>query len=251
MLRFAVVGPGRAGRSFRGALEQRGATCAALLGRHDDPADLDASLDLVIIAVPDRVIANVAEQIPIGPLVVHLSGATGLDVLLHRHARCGSVHPLISLSDPTMGAQALSSGANLAIAAPTAELLAEVRAVTDLLEARTFVVDDAQRTSYHATAAISANHLVALCAQIERLTERDQLPIGPFLDMMRAVLDNVETQGTTASLTGPVARGDWEIVRAHLDAIGDRERSLYLALAAACAELANRTLPPDLLEARL
>lgn len=250
MLRFAVIGPGRAGRSFVGALEQNGASCAAVIGKLDDPRDLDPSLDLVIIAVPDSLIGDVAQRVPVGPLVVHLSGATGLDVLIQRHSRCGSIHPLISLSDAATGAKALSSGANLAIAAPTPELLAEVHAVADLLDAHSFVVDDQHRTSYHATASIAANHLVALCAQVERLAERDRLPITPFLDMMRGVLDNVETRGTTASLTGPVARGDWETVRAHLDAIGDREHRLYLALAAACAEEAERTLPPDLLEAK-
>lgn len=249
MLRFAVIGPGRAGRSFIGALERRGAACVAIVGRGDDPSDLDASIDLVIIAVPDRVIAAIAAQIPVGPLVIHLSGATGLDVLLHRHARCGSIHPLVSLSDPTIGADALLNGANVAIAAPTQDLLAEVRAVTTLLEADTFVVDDRQRTGYHATATVAANHLTALCAQIERLTERGELPLAPFLDMMRAVLVNVELRGAARSLTGPVARGDWETVRSHLDAIGESERPLYLALASACAELAGQPVPPDLFEA--
>ncbi len=249
MLRFAVIGPGRAGRSFIGALEERGATCAATVGRHDDPADLDASLDLVIIAVPDRAIAAVAERTPVGPMVVHLSGSTGLDVLLHHHARCASIHPLISLPDPATGADALLNGANLAVAAPTTELLAEVRAIADLLGANTFVVDDQHRTTYHATASIAANHLVALCAQIERLAVSEGLPIAPFLDMMRGVLDNVQTHGAADALTGPVARGDWETVRGHVAAIGDRERPLYLALATACADVAGRAIPPDLFEA--
>lgn len=245
-VRFAVIGRGRAGGSFQAALVHRGADCVAMLGRGDDPATLDTTLDLVIVAVPDRAIADVAEHVPTGPLVVHLSGATDLRSLRAHHERCGSLHPLVSLTDSERGAAALLAGPHMAVAAPTPELVAEVRSIAELLGAQTFIVDDNRRASYHAAASVAANHLVGLVAQVERIADADGLPLAPFTTMMRAVIDNIDHVGVAASLTGPVARGDWDTVRAHLAATDPADHGLYIALAQACATLAGHALPADL-----
>ncbi len=245
-MRFAIVGPGRAGGAFELALEATGATAVASIGRSDDPSTLDASLDLVVIAVPDGAIAEVAAAVPRGPLVVHVSGATSLAPLLAHHDRCGSLHPLVSLPSAAAGAEALQANPNIAIAASSPDVLDEIRSLADRLGARSFVVDDERRATYHAAASIAANHLVGLVGQIDRVTSADGLPIGPFLEMMRAVLDNVERLGPRAALTGPVARADWGTVRSHLAALPNEEHELYRSLAAACAALVDRSLPPDL-----
>lgn len=243
ILRFAVVGPGRAGGSFRSALTRVGAHCVDVVGRGDDPQRLDPSLDLVLITVPDRAIAEVAAAVPIGPLVVHVSGATTLAPLLARHERCGSLHPLLSLPDSTAGAAALLNGAHLAVAGANLDCVRELLAVAELLQAKPFVVDEAKRASYHAAASIAANHLTALAAQVEVLAADGGLPLPPFLDMMRIVIDNVERSGASASLTGPTARADWATVQSHLDAIPAQERRLYLTMAKACADLAGHSFP--------
>lgn len=245
-LRFVVVGPGRAGESFRRALTTVGAVCIDTISRDDAPERIDPTADLVLIAVPDRAIREVADRIPAGPLVAHVSGATTLAPLQPRHERCGSIHPLLSLPDGDTGAAALLAGSNLAIAGSDDTVRSELVAIAELLGAQHFVVDDADRSAYHAAAAIAANHLVALAAQVDRVTSARALPLGPFLDMMRAVLDNVEANGSAAALTGPVARADWATVAIHLDAVGPAERPLYLCLAESCATLAGVELPADL-----
>ena len=53
--------------------------------------------DLVLLAVPDAAIPEVAQQVPIGPWVAHVSGATSLTAL-DPHERRFSVHPLQTLS---------------------------------------------------------------------------------------------------------------------------------------------------------
>lgn len=242
-LRFAVVGPGRAGESFRGALTAVGAHCVDVVGRSDDPGAIDPGVDLILLTVPDRVIADVAARVPVGPLVAHVSGAATLDTLRDHHERCGSLHPLLSLPDGEAGAAALLAGANLAVAGADERARRELLAVARMLGATPFVVDERHRARYHAAAVVAANHLVALTAQVERLTADADLPLAPFIDMMRAVLDNVERAGAASSLTGPVARADWTTVERHLDAIPAREHPLYLALAEACAAIAGHDFP--------
>lgn len=244
-LRFAIVGPGRAGGSFEAALSSVGADRVDLLGRNDDPSRLDSSLDLVLITVPDRAIADVAARVPTGPLVAHVSGATTLAPLLAHHQRCGSIHPLMSLPNPEVGSAALLGNAHLAISGADPSSERELLDIADLLGAQPFLVDEARRAEYHAAASIAANHLVALTAQVERIAESARLPLAPFLDMMRSVLDNVEAAGATPSLTGPAARADWDTIATHIAALPATERLLYLTMAKACADLAGHTFPFD------
>src|SRR5206468_995103 len=80
---FRVIGPGRAGRSLQTALEAAGWRALAPLGRGDELAAAASDADVVVIAVPDTSIADVAAAITPSPAttVVHLAGSLGLDVL--------------------------------------------------------------------------------------------------------------------------------------------------------------------------
>ncbi len=245
-LRFAVIGPGRAGRSLRLALERVGHTCVAELRRRDDIIAFDpAGADLVLITVPDGAIAGVASDLQVGDAVVcHISGATPLSVL-ERHPRRAALHPLVSLPDPEQGSDALV-GAAFAVAASGPAAEAVVAGVVADLGGRRFTVDDDHRAAYHATATVAANHLVALCAHVERLAAGASVPAEVFWPLMAGALSNVIETGSAAALTGPIQRGDWDTVRAHLAAIDAGERELYRHLAVATARLAGRTLPADL-----
>ncbi len=236
-LRVRIVGAGRAGGSLAAALAGRAAV--ELLGRGGH-AGAARGCDVLVLAVPDRAIAEVAAAIAPGEAVVaHMSGATGLDAL-RPHPRVASLHPLVSLPDAATGGSRLR-GAWMAIAGdPLIDSLAA------LLEGRTFRVDDEHRVLYHATACVAANHLVALLAQVERLAALAGVPAEAFMDLAAGALANTATSGAAAALTGPVSRGDWETVRRHLAALPAGERPFYRALAAQAAALAGRELPADL-----
>ena len=100
-------------------------------------------------------------------------------------------------------------------------------------------VADADRIRYHATAVVAANHLVALLGQVERLARSIDVPLDAYLDLARGALDNAASLGPAAALTGPVARGDWDTVASHLDALPDGERALYSLLADAAHRLVD------------
>ena len=121
-----------------------------------------------------------------------------------------------------------------------------VIALADALEARTFAVDEARRVRYHATATIAASHVAGLMGQVERNADAVGVPLTAYLELARSTLANVEALGPTAALTGPIVRGDWSTVRAHLAAVSPDDRQTYLALAAEAARLAGTVLPDDL-----
>lgn len=184
-------------------------------GRDHSPVDAARGVDLLVIATPDDVVAEVAATVaPVDTTVVlHLSGSLGLDVL-DGHARRGSLHPLVPLPNPTIGAERLRSGITFAVAGDPA-----ARQVADALSGNVVDVADADRAAYHAAAVIAANHLVALMGQVERVAASAGLPLDAFAGLMRAATEDALALGPGAALTGPAARGDWETVERHRTAI--------------------------------
>jgi len=240
----AVAGRGRAGGSFAAALARSGWRVEEVPGR-SVPVGVVDSADLVLLAVPDGAVAEVARSLPPGRAVVaHCAGSLGLDVLAP-HRRVASIHPLVSLSTPEVGAERLR-GAWFAVAGDPEVGHALALAVVEELGGRPVDVPDERRVAYHAAAAVASNHLVALLGQVERLAAAAGVPAEAYWDLARPTIDNVEAHGAAAALTGPVARGDWDTVRRHLAAIAIDERDAYLAMSAAAARLVGRDVPDDL-----
>ena len=215
-----VVGTGRAGSAIAARLAERGMTVRT--GR--EPL---ADADLVLLAVPDGAIAEVARQAPIGPWLAHVSGATSLQAL-EPHVRRFSVHPLQTLTRER-GPEQLD-GAWGAVTAETEEARETARWLAGLLGLHPFDVADADKPLYHAGAAMASNFLVTLYRAAARLLEESHAPPEALVPLMTRTIEN------GFALTGPIARGDWSTVEAHLQALEERAPDLvplYRALAEA------------------
>ncbi|MDQ2853723.1 MAG: DUF2520 domain-containing protein [Chloroflexota bacterium] len=215
-----VVGSGRAGSALAARLAERGLAVSS--GR-----DALADADLVLLAVPDAAIADVAQRVPIGPWLAHVSGATSLSAL-DPHTRRFSVHPLQTLTRER-GPQQLD-GAWAAVTAETDEARREARWLADTLGLHPFDLADADKPLYHAGAAMASNFLVTLHHAAARLLEESHAPPEALVPLMTRTIENGFV------LTGPIARGDWTTVDAHLRALEERAPDLvplYRALAEA------------------
>jgi predicted short-subunit dehydrogenase-like oxidoreductase (DUF2520 family) len=227
-----VIGPGRVGRSFMAVLADLGWRVLEPLGRGDDLQQAASGADLLLITTPDDAIRRVALAVEpaAGTVIAHTAGSQTLDVL-QPHPRRASLHPLSSIPDAELGADRLRNGCAFAIDGDPL-----VEAVVAELGGRAFRVAPEDRVSYHAAAAIAANHLVALMGQVERVAAEAGLPLDAYLDLAEQTLVNVRRLGPTAALTGPVARGDWATVARHLAALAPEEAPAYRAM----ADLAHR-----------
>jgi len=235
-MRISIVGTGRAGTSFAIALARVGHEVT--LVHHDELAGAE-SAELVLLAVPDDAIGEVAARLAPDPtrVVAHLAGSRGLGVLA-THPRVASLHPLAPLVSGERGAERLV-GATFAVAGD--HLVEEVAAD---LDGRVVRIADDQRTVYHAAAVVAANHLVALMGHVEELARAAGLALEDFLPLARQALADVAEVGPDAALTGPASRGDVATIDAHLAAMPESERSTYVALANAAFELAERRRTP-------
>ena len=209
-----VIGSGRAGTAIRARLEERG------IRVRDDAG-------LRLLCVPDRAIAEVARSIEPGPWVAHVSGGTPL-AALDPHVRRFSVHPLQTLTKDR-GPEQLD-GAWAAVTAETTESRTRALWLAETLGLRPFELADDRRALYHAGAAVASNFLVTIHHVASSLVERAGAPPEALVPLMTRTIEN------GFALTGPIARGDWDTIGAHVRAIHDEAPDLepmYVALAEA------------------
>jgi predicted short-subunit dehydrogenase-like oxidoreductase (DUF2520 family) len=211
--RAQVIGAGRVGSAMAARLRERG---------------LDLSSDgpqLVLLCVPDRAIAEVATALEPGPWVSHVSGATPL-AALDPHERRFGLHPLQTFTRGR-GAEQLD-GAFAAVTAETAEAREVGLWLARTLGLEPFLLADEKRAAYHAGAAIASNYLVTLRRAAGSLLEAAGAPPEALDPLMRRTIEN------GFELTGPISRGDWKTVDAHLAAIRTERPELepmYMTLA--------------------
>ena len=212
-----VIGRGRVGSAVAARLEERGVEL-----RTDDA-------ELVLLCVPDRAIAEVADALAPGPWVAHVSGATRL-AALEPHSKRFSVHPLQTFT-LSRGPEQLD-GAWAAVTAENIEARTLGWELADTLGLKPFDLADSQRTLYHAGASIASNYIVTLFRAASRLFEDAGAPPEGLVPLMTRTIEN------DFELTGPISRGDWAVVEAHLAALHDGHPELepmYRVLAEATA----------------
>jgi predicted short-subunit dehydrogenase-like oxidoreductase (DUF2520 family) len=215
-----VIGRGRVGAAVAGRLEERG-------------IELRDDAELVLLCVPDSAIRDVAaREEPGSHWVAHVSGGTPLTAL-DPHVRRFSVHPLQTFTR-RRGPEQLD-GAWAAVTAEGDEARRRGFELAVMLGLRPFELAEEDRAVYHAGASIASNYLVTLYRAASELVGAAGAPPDALEPLVRRTIEN------GFELTGPVARGDWETVQRHVEAIEARRpqlEPLYRILADATEALA-------------
>jgi predicted short-subunit dehydrogenase-like oxidoreductase (DUF2520 family) len=206
-----------------------------------------------ILAVPDAVVGALALSLlaDLGPHValVHCAGALDLAAFgeqpqVLKHAR-GSFHPLCAVSSPEDDL----SGHTVALSATSASLNRLLSRMAEDLKLTPIQVPESQRPAYHAGAVLSAGGVVALAsAAVEALGVAgipEDAALAALLPLMKSAIRGLEKRGLTGGLTGPVARGDSDVVRAHLAALPPDLAGLYRDLSRRALARVGPRLPPE------
>jgi predicted short-subunit dehydrogenase-like oxidoreductase (DUF2520 family) len=232
-----------------------------LTGTH---RDLFSQSSLVIIATPDDVIGSVANELvaifgriapnrnasPRPRVIMHTSGALSSEVLrpLQREGfAIGSIHPLISISDPVSGADWLTRAFFL-LEGDAAAIRSGKQVVRDL-GGHNFTIKADVKGLYHAAALMASPNMTALFdIALEMLvrcgltrTRARQI----LLPLVRSTLDNLGAHDPAQALTGTFKRGDIATVKKHLAAIKsqnlDEALEAYVLLGKRSLSLADQT----------
>ena len=220
--------------------------------------------NVILITTPDDVIGAVAEQLgrlskasgpasmvrARGRIVLHASGALSSEVLAPlREAgfAVGSMHPLVSISDRTSGADTFRNaffcleGDRVAVST--------ARSLVRKLGAQSFALSSNNKPLYHAAAVLASGHMVALfdiasemlieCGLSQRRARAILIPL------LRSTVANLSTRSPARALTGTFARGEAATASRHLAAMSshhlDDARAAYLLLGKRSLRLAEES----------
>ncbi|MGH3699524.1 MAG: Rossmann-like and DUF2520 domain-containing protein [Pseudonocardiaceae bacterium] len=220
------------------------------------PDDVVRRSDLVLLAVPDEVLPGLVVGLArtgafrAGQIVVHTSGARGVDLLAS--AIVVSVLPLALHPAMTFTGRAedvarlAASCVGVTVADETGWSVGEALVLE--MGAEPVRVPPEARPLYHAALAHGSNHLATLVRDaVDALEHAGVVPaerlLGPLLE---ATLDNTLRHGDRA-LTGPVARGDLDTVRLHLRVLAESAPELLEPYRAQAARTADRAEAAGLL----
>lgn len=239
-MRLGIVGGGRAAWAYGSAWKRIGWPLSGVWLRNEshshitelletprlDLEDLAHDSELLLIAVSDRAIAEVAAAIPeTEALVFHASGA----MLSLRDGF--SLHPLKAL--PPVGSPSDLEGTLLVFEGDhkrTAKLIAAA------VGARFAEVSAEQKALYHAAAVFGSNYVAAVLDISEQLMQRAGIPDtrDALVALAESAIGNWRAHTDQRRFTGPAARGDAEVMRRHVEALrGDPSLAeIYELLAA-------------------
>lgn len=249
---IGIAGSGPVAQAFGKALIERGIEINCIASRdrnHAEAAamflengvraisygDLASRATHVVIAVSDRAISSVAEELASASgnlcVALHTCGSYGPEALAPLSAAgisCGAIHPLQTIRDGKSGAKDLRSAA-FAISGDSAALSWAEKVAAEL-SGMILRINPEGRHLYHAAAVMASNYIAALLNSAEQLMVMAGVPkpdaLRALAPLARAGLENVLQNGPVDALTGPVVRGDAATVEAHTQTLETADASI-------------------------
>lgn len=265
---ISIIGCGRVGTALAVFLARAGYQIAGLASKSpvsaqnaarlagtgqvfDTPAQAAEKGRIIFITTPDAAIKGVFEDLvhqnAFSPeaLVFHCSGAlsscifskrdipaNGVSTRISTIISIGSIHPLQSFAAHEPGQTSPFKGINISVEGDDLAV-AEGTRIIQALGGIPFTIPTSSKTLYHAAAVVASNYLVTLehfamdlLKEADLCEERAYEILKPLI---LGTLANIGRRGTCAALTGPIARGDAEIVERHMKDI-QKVRPDYLEL---------------------
>ncbi|HET6669221.1 MAG TPA: Rossmann-like and DUF2520 domain-containing protein [Pyrinomonadaceae bacterium] len=249
----SIVGSGRLGTALAKALRDSHYKIEAVVARRIAQARLASSLlspetlalsendlqvlpasKIILITTPDGEILKTAARIAAlkaatrGRTVLHTSGALAASEVLAPLAAAGfatgSLHPLVSISDPRTGSEKLR-GAFYCLEGDTAATRI-ARSIVKDLEGHSFHIDSDFKPLYHAAAVMASGHVTALVALATEMLVQcglDKKTVRRvLLPLLESTVANLAVAEPATALTGTFARGDLVTVRRHVQALSNK-----------------------------
>ncbi len=238
-MRLGIVGGGRAAWAFGSDWRRIGWPISGVWLREEshshiaelletarlDIDDLAVDAELILIAVSDRSIRDVAAAIPkTDAIIFHASGAM-------QSVRDGfSLHPL-----KTLAAVGSPSDLQDVLLVFEGNHRKTAKLIVKAIGARFAEISAEQKPLYHAAAVFGANYVAALLDIAQQIMARaGVMDIREDLAALaRSSIDNWLAHVDDTRFTGPASRGDLETIRRHINALRDQPRlaELYEILA--------------------
>ncbi|MCH8324954.1 MAG: DUF2520 domain-containing protein [Bacteroidetes bacterium] len=193
--------------------------------------------NLFLLTVPDNQILSVAVQIEKlnvnfqDSLFVHFSGALSssiLDDLKNKGAATASFH--IMQSFPTKNIIELN---NLTAAVETDSEKAEkyLFFLADKLKMNPFKLFKEDKVNYHLAGVYSSNFFVGNLLSANSVIQDNKTDYPNFdeliLPIVTTTLNNIKLKGLDGSLSGPIQRGELEVIKKHIEKLKNTDNKKF------------------------
>jgi len=193
----------------------------------NDLNDISEDVNIYFLTVPDNQILNVAfqfEKLDINfndKLFVHFSGALSsdeLNVLKEKRAEIASLH--IMQSFPS---KEVISFKNLTAAIETNNKKTEkfLFGLAEKIKLKPFKLFKEDKINYHLTGVYSSNFFVGNLFSANEIIDKNNSNYPNFdqltLPIIKTTLSNIEQNGLDNSLSGPLQRGEVEVIKKHIE----------------------------------
>jgi len=260
---LTIIGAGRLGTAMAIALASVGYPIHALVSRRrarlkqaarllDETGSLLVLEELrevgqvILITTPDDQLSSVTKYLSTlnvdkrgTRVALHTSGALSskvLSPLSDRGWRVGSIHPLVSVSEPEAGAKLLVSA--FWCLEGDRQALQQARHIVKDLRGHSFSINSGAKPLYHAAAVMSSGNIMALFDTALDMLERSGLKRDRahevLIPLLQSTIANLIKSSPSQALTGTFSRGDVATVERHLKALAGKQlrdaRELYRLL---------------------
>ena len=196
------------------------------VGGRQRKCPLPQDADLYIIAVSDRSIPSVAEELKdVEGLVVHTAGSVPMDVL--SQGRRGVLYPLQTISKTR---QLPASKVPFYIEASQEKDLELLRELAESMGSKATVMTSEKRRYLHLAAVFCCNFVNRLYGITADLLEEHEIPFSAMLPLIKETADKVERLTPHQAQTGPAVRWDEEVMAQQMTLLDDEQRELYQLL---------------------
>jgi len=262
--KFALIGTGVVGTALAVALEAKGLECVGVNTRsaksyqnfcqylpkkHLDLAQLSLEADILFITTQDEIISKVAEELTLlkqrkkDQIWIHCSGSLKSAIMCHDPSLTVSylsLHPLQAFAS-VENALALLPGTYFGLEGSDRQVEEYGEQLVRLLGGIPLRINPEKKTLYHAGAVVVSNYLVSLVSMAVKLLEQAGInkedAVKSLLPLLHGSYQNIAKDGLPGALTGPIARGDTEVVAKHLQHIPAELRPIYRGLGKLALEL--------------
>ena len=275
--RVLIVGAGQVGRGLFRAFRASGVEVLGLHGRRPSGFATSSGVLPPVLSEANAVIIAVREEqiddalaglinergpgsrgrLAPGTVLLHTSGSAEPELISRLpefDLRGGTFHPLVPFANPERASE-LMRRAWIGIDGDD-QARATSRRLAGHIGARTLDIPPGGKGTYHAAAVMSSNFPVVLAALASDLLAGLGIPERSAQQAVHSLLEGAVTNLAGVSpdeaLTGPIVRGDADIVMKHLSALrSDADaRAVYKRVSLAALGMAQRRgVPPDQLDA--
>lgn len=192
-----------------------------------DLKSLCKNADLVIIAVSDDAIAEVAQQIPEGDyIVVHTSGSVSIDVFADKYKNFGVLYPIQSFSKSK---KVDIKKIPILIEGNNTQTAIQLESFARKFSARVEIMDSDMRGYLHLSAVIANNFVNFLAAKSYDFLESNDIDGSLLQPLLQETIDRLKTHHPREMQTGPAKRNDNKVIDKHLKQLESNPKlqSLY------------------------